>query len=95
MGKNQDPGSGIYIPDPQHCLYARLRFEFSYKGVLVFFNKVQYTRNSDIIVFLIRSVENLYCFGSGSGLDPDSIRSMDPDSESGSGSRRAKITNKN
>jgi hypothetical protein len=35
------------------------------------------------------------CFGSGSGLDPDSIRSMDPypDSEfgSGSGSRRAKM----
>jgi hypothetical protein len=21
MGKNQDPGSGINIPDPQHCLY--------------------------------------------------------------------------
>jgi hypothetical protein len=20
MGKNQDPGSGINIPDPQHCL---------------------------------------------------------------------------
>ncbi len=35
-------------------------------------------------------------FGSGSGLDPDSIRPMDPDpySESGSGSRRAKMTHK-
>jgi hypothetical protein len=22
MGKNQDPGSGINIPDPQHCLYT-------------------------------------------------------------------------
>jgi hypothetical protein len=35
-------------------------------------------------------------FGSGSGLDPDSIRSVDPDPylESGSGSRRAKMTNK-
>jgi hypothetical protein len=35
-------------------------------------------------------------FGSGSGLDPDSIRSVDPDpySESGSGSRRAKMTQK-
>ncbi len=34
--------------------------------------------------------------GSGSGLDPDSIGSVDPDpdSESGSGSRRAKITQK-
>jgi hypothetical protein len=21
MGKNQDPGSGINIPDPQHCRY--------------------------------------------------------------------------
>jgi hypothetical protein len=32
----------------------------------------------------------------GSGLDPDSIRSVDPDpdSESGSGSRRAKMTHK-
>jgi hypothetical protein len=35
-------------------------------------------------------------FGSGSGLDPDSIRSVEPDpySESGSGSRRAKMTHK-
>jgi hypothetical protein len=35
-------------------------------------------------------------FGSGSGLDPDSIRPMDPDpySESGAGSRRAKMTHK-
>ncbi len=24
MGKNQDPGSGINIPDPQHCLPASL-----------------------------------------------------------------------
>jgi hypothetical protein len=27
-------------------------------------------------------------------LDPDSIRSVDPDPESGSGSRRAKMTHK-
>jgi hypothetical protein len=37
--------------------------------------------------------------GFGFGLDPDSIRSVDSDpdpySESGSGSRRAKITHKN
>jgi hypothetical protein len=35
-------------------------------------------------------------FGSGSGLDPDSIRSVDPDPywESGSGYRRAKMTHK-
>ncbi len=34
--------------------------------------------------------------GCGSGLDPDSIGSVDPDpdSESGSGSRRAKMTHK-
>jgi hypothetical protein len=23
MGKNQDPGSGINIPDPPHCISAR------------------------------------------------------------------------
>jgi hypothetical protein len=33
------------------------------------------------------------CFGSG--LDPDSIRLVDPDSQSGSGSWRAKMTHKN
>ncbi len=33
------------------------------------------------------------CFGSRSGLDPDSIRSVDPDS--GSGSKRAKMIHKN
>jgi hypothetical protein len=22
MGKNEDPGSGINIPDPQHCFYG-------------------------------------------------------------------------
>jgi hypothetical protein len=32
--------------------------------------------------------------GSVSGLDPDSIGSVDPDSESGSGPRRAKMTHK-
>jgi hypothetical protein len=31
----------------------------------------------------------------GSELDPDSIRSVDPDSESRSGFRRAKMTHKN
>ncbi len=35
------------------------------------------------------------CLGSGSGLDPDSIRSVDPDSESGSRFRRAKMTHRN
>jgi hypothetical protein len=32
--------------------------------------------------------------GCGSGLDPDSIGSVDPDPESGSRSRRAKMTHK-
>jgi hypothetical protein len=32
--------------------------------------------------------------GCGSGLDPDSIGSVDPDSEYGSGARRAKKTHK-
>ncbi len=38
----------------------------------------------------------IYYQGSGSGLDPDSIGSVDPDpdSESGSGSRGAKMTHK-
>jgi hypothetical protein len=40
---------------------------------------------------LIRKLQGC---GSGSGLDPDSIGSVDPDSESGSGSRRAKMTRK-
>jgi hypothetical protein len=26
MGKNQDPGSGINIPDPQHWRYGTCRF---------------------------------------------------------------------
>ena len=28
MGKNQDPGSGINIPDPQHCLLLLILFMF-------------------------------------------------------------------
>ncbi len=27
MGKNQDPGSGINIPDPQHCLQLKENLE--------------------------------------------------------------------
>jgi hypothetical protein len=27
MGKNQDPGSGINIPDPQHCKILNFIFE--------------------------------------------------------------------
>ncbi len=33
--------------------------------------------------------------GFESGLDPNSIGSLDPDTQSGSGSRRAKMTQKN
>jgi len=33
MGKNQDPGSGINIPDPQHC--ALQRFEFRNQGLFL------------------------------------------------------------
>ncbi len=25
MGQNQDPGSGINIPDPQHCIYLKIK----------------------------------------------------------------------
>ncbi len=41
-------------------------------------------------------IEKKQGFGSGSGFDPDSIRLVDPDPylESGSGSRRAKMTHK-
>jgi hypothetical protein len=35
------------------------------------------------------------CCGSGSALDPDSKGSLDPDPQSGSGSRRGKMTHKN
>jgi hypothetical protein len=35
------------------------------------------------------------CFGSWSGLDPDSIRSVDPESDSRSGSKRSKMSHKN
>ncbi len=35
------------------------------------------------------------CCGSGSRLDPNSMGSLDPDSQSRSGSRRAKMTHKN
>ncbi len=41
----------------------------------------------------IRHTANQGC-GSGSVLDPYSIGSVDPDSESGSGCRRAKMTHK-
>jgi hypothetical protein len=37
---------------------------------------------------------NLLVLKPDSDPDPDSIRSVDPDSESGFGSRRAKMTNK-
>jgi hypothetical protein len=32
MGKNQDPGSGINIPDPQHCIHFRYRFSHPGSG---------------------------------------------------------------
>jgi hypothetical protein len=31
MGKNQDPGSGINIPDPQHCCFLILQFFAIYR----------------------------------------------------------------
>jgi hypothetical protein len=42
-----------------------------------------------------KKLDKMQCFGSGSVLDPDSIRSVsDPYSESESGSRRAKMSHK-
>jgi hypothetical protein len=46
---------------------------------------------ASVFLFFPRTVD--HCFGFG--LDPDSIRSVDPDSKSGSGFRRAKMTHKN
>jgi hypothetical protein len=41
-GKNSDPGSGINIPDPQHCLFARFLHEptasDAYVGCALFSN---------------------------------------------------------
>jgi hypothetical protein len=36
MGKNQDPGSGINIPDPQHCSVPFYSFLF-YADMLTYF----------------------------------------------------------
>jgi hypothetical protein len=45
--------------------------------------------------FLLRYNETLHLKqGCESGLDPDSLGSVDPDPDSGSGSRRAKMTHK-
>ena len=46
------------------------------------------------ITYTVLPVGTYQGCGSGSGLDPYSIGSVDPDSESGSGSRRAKMTHK-
>jgi hypothetical protein len=37
MGKNQDPGSGINIPDPQHCINI-FKFLFKQKGNFPYHN---------------------------------------------------------
>jgi hypothetical protein len=51
------------------------------------------------IVAQCSQLSRYQCFGSRSGLDTDTIRSVDPDPDSeygfGSASRRAKITHKN
>jgi hypothetical protein len=48
-------------------------------------------------LFFPKKITKNLCFGSGSVLDSDSIRSVEPypDLESGSGSTRAKMTHKN
>jgi hypothetical protein len=37
MDKNQDPGSGIVIPDPQHCFKVLLSlfFDLAYKESII------------------------------------------------------------
>jgi hypothetical protein len=57
MGKNQDPGSGINIPDPQHCSVAMvvvLACQATYAGEIDSFES--------ILAFLkslkIRALEN-------------------------------------
>jgi hypothetical protein len=39
MGKNQDPGSGINIPDPQHCIHFRYRFSHPGSGSQIWIGK--------------------------------------------------------
>jgi hypothetical protein len=60
--------------------------------------QVGWTKTYGFLNKLLLKLTLAYCFGqgcgSGSGLDPDSIVSVDPDSEPGSGSRRAKMTHK-
>ncbi len=34
MGKNQDPGSGINIPDPQHCLKLIYKMNLTWNGLV-------------------------------------------------------------
>jgi hypothetical protein len=48
MGKNQDPKSGINIPDPQHCLLDNI-FQFPQKwpGSTGIRNKYLRIRNTD------------------------------------------------
>jgi hypothetical protein len=58
--------------------------------------KKTWSRNSRVRLPLkgaIKDFNSAECFGSRSGLNPDSIRSVDSDSESGS--RRAKLAHKN
>jgi len=67
------------------------------RGLFCYFFSRLFAVNT--VILILRLLLFLGCFGqgcgSGSGLDPDSIGwSVDPDSESGSGSRRAKMTHK-
>jgi hypothetical protein len=48
-----------------------------------------------LTIFVAESTVKLAYFYSVSERDPDSTRPVDPDSESGSESRRAKMTHKN
>jgi hypothetical protein len=68
--------------------------------IWIFLNKIFGFFNGIVDNFLCKnkySTLKQQCFGSGSGLDPNSIKSvdLDPDLESGSGSRRAKMIHKN
>jgi hypothetical protein len=89
-----DPNPPIFVTDLQDATRKQISFySFSlitFEGTLKFFfkdrKKSQNSRN--------QGFPRYFCLIKGSGLDPDSIRLVDPDPYSESGSRWAKMTRK-
>jgi hypothetical protein len=74
MGKNQDPGSGINIPDPQHCQKLRGASKIKLKNVnkkrmvtarrLIFWEFLK-AAIADLITLLFSSLQNSEGGGDG------------------------------